>query len=86
MVNVESAPIHREARDKSRINHRWVDLHRALRERYPLPDTREGQRMSAYMVMALGAFVVSIMAGLSGAGATPISRRANRKRQVKNSR
>ena len=42
--------------------------------------------MSAYMVMALGAFVVSIMAGLSGAGATPISRRANRKRQVKNSR
>jgi Na+/citrate or Na+/malate symporter len=35
--------------------------------------------MSAYMVMALGAFVVSIMAGLSGAGATPISRRAESK-------
>jgi hypothetical protein len=31
--------------------------------------------MSAYVVMALGAFVVSIIAGLSGAVATPISRR-----------
>jgi hypothetical protein len=41
------------------------------------PETQKGARMSAYVVMALGAFVVSIIAGLSGAVATPISRRTD---------
>jgi hypothetical protein len=35
--------------------------------------------MAAYLVLALGACVVSIMAGLSGVWATPISRRAESK-------
>jgi hypothetical protein len=38
--------------------------------------------MSAYVVMALGAFVVSIMAGLSGVWTTPISRRAESKAKL----